>query len=236
MLNSANHGVPQQRRRVYIVGYLGRRLSGKIFPVPQSNGTPLVQLVPGGQGQRVYSTEGASTYFTSQGGGWGAKTGLYCVDLNPNPIVTHEARLYHAFRCNRNAQGEDAGISHRKGEHSHLFTSGAFIVTGARAVLNPAKDKTRQNGRRMKEPDEPMFTLTTVDRHGVEYSGRVRRLMPIECFRLQGYTDEQFNKLVEIGIPESQLYKMAGNSVTTNVVTAVGLKLLQEIQKLEECS
>ena len=88
----------------------------------------------------------------------------------------------------------------------------------------------------MKEPDEPMFTLTTVDRHGVEYSGRVRRLMPIECFRLQGYTDEQFNKLVEIGIPESQLYKMAGNSVTTNVVTAVGLKLLAEIQKLEECS
>ena len=89
----------------------------------------------------------------------------------------------------------------------------------------------------MKGPNEPMFTLTTVDRHGVEYSGRVRRLMPIECFRLQGYTDEQFKKLVEIGIPESQLYKMAGNSVTTNVVTAVGRKLLSEIQKLEveEC-
>ena len=51
-----------------------------------------------------------------------------------------------------------------------------------------------------------------------------------------GYTDEQFYKLVEIGIPEAQLYKMAGNSVTTNVVTAVGMKLLQEIQKLEECS
>ena len=222
VLNSSHFGVPQQRRRVYIVGYLDNRLSGKIFPVPQSNGTPLVQLVPGGQGQRIYSTEGASTCLTSQGGGWGAKTGLYCVDLNPNPIVTHEARCI--------TTRQDAGISHRKGEHSGV------LVTGARAVLNPAKDKTRQNGRRMKEPDEPMFTLTTVDRHGVEYSGRVRRLMPIECFRLQGYTDEQFNKLVEIGIPEAQLYKMAGNSVTTNVVTAVGLKLLQEIQKLEECS
>ena len=62
----------------------------------------------------------------------------------------------------------------------------------------------------MKEPDEPMYTLTIVERHGVEYSGRVRRLMSIECFRLQGYTDEQFYKLIEIGIPESQLYKMAG--------------------------
>lgn len=48
------------------------------------------------------------------------------------------------------------------------------------------------------------------------------------------YTDEQFDKLVEIGIPEAQLYKMAGNSVTTNVVTAIGLKLMQEVQKLEQ--
>ena len=33
---------------------------------------------------------------------------------------------------------------------------------------------------------------------------------------------------------EAQLYKMAGNSVTTNVVTAIGLKLMQEVQKLEQ--
>jgi DNA (cytosine-5)-methyltransferase 1 len=86
----------------------------------------------------------------------------------------------------------------------------------------------------MKEPDEPIFTLTAMDKHGVEYNGRVRRLMPKECFRLQGYTDKQFEKLVKIGIPEAQLYKMAGNSVTTNVVTAIGFKLKQEIRKLEK--
>ena len=85
----------------------------------------------------------------------------------------------------------------------------------------------------MKDPNEPMFTLTAMDKHGVEYNGLIRRLMPQECFRLQGYTDEQFEKLVKIGIPEAQLYKMAGNSVTTNVVTAIGRKLIQEIQKLE---
>lgn len=84
----------------------------------------------------------------------------------------------------------------------------------------------------MKEPDEPMFTLTAQDKHGVEYNGLVRRLMPQECFRLQGYSDEQFEKLVAAGIPEAQLYKLAGNSVTTNVVTAVGNKLIEEIQKL----
>ena len=220
VLNSACFGVPQQRRRVYIVGYLDSRLSGKIFPVEQGDAPTLVEIIPGGQGQRVYSSEGASTTLTSAGGGWGAKTGLYFVDMNPNPVVTHEARCITAR--------QDSGISNRKGEHSGV------IITGARAVLTPEREKVRQQGRRMKEPDEPMFTLTAMDKHGVEYNGLVRRLMPIECFRLQGFTDEQFYKLERAGIPESQLYKMAGNSVTTTVVTAIGKKLIKEIQNIEK--
>ena len=78
-----------------------------------------------------------------------------------------------------------------------------------------------------------MFTLTAQDKHGVTYNGLVRRLMPIECFRLQGFSDDQYQTLVDIGIPEAQLYKMAGNSVTTNVVQAVATKLLNEVQKLK---
>lgn len=154
-----NFGVPQQRRRVYIVGYLDSRLSGKIFPLATSNGTTLKQVIPGGQGQRVYSPEGASTCLTSQGGGWGAKTGLYFVDMNADPKVTHEARCITAR--------QDSGISNRKGEHSGV------IITGARAVLTPERENVRQQGRRMKDPDEPMFTLTAMDKHGVEYNGRV---------------------------------------------------------------
>ena len=83
VLNSADFGVPQQRRRVYIVGYLDQRLSGKIFPLETGNGASLKQIVPGKQAQRVYATDGTSTCLTSQGGGWGAKTGLYFIDMNP---------------------------------------------------------------------------------------------------------------------------------------------------------
>ena len=220
VLNSANFGVPQQRRRVYIVGYLDSRLSGKIFPLTQSDGAPLRQVIPGGQGQRVYSPEGASTCLTSQGGGWGAKTGLYFVDMNPNPVITDTARCITARYL--------AAPSNRRGEHSGV------LISDVRAVLTPERENVRQQGRRMKRPGEPMFTLTAQDKHGVVCGDWVRRLMPQECFRLQGYSDEQFQKLVEAGIPEAQLYKMAGNSVTTNVVTAVGTKLMEEIIKLEE--
>ena len=78
-----------------------------------------------------------------------------------------------------------------------------------------------------------MYALTTQDVHGVILlNGIIRRLMPIECFRLQGFADNQFQTLADNGISDSQLYKMAGNSVTTNVVTAIAEKLAWDINLL----
>ena len=76
----------------------------------------------------------------------------------------------------------------------------------------------------MKEPDEPMFTLTAQDKHGVMYNGYVRRLMPQECFRLQGWTDDYFEKAQFVN-SDSQLYKQAGNGVTVNVIYEIAKKM-----------
>ena len=45
---------------------------------------------------------------------------------------------------------------------------------------------------------------------------RIRKLTPKECWRLMGFTDEQFNRAKESGISDSQLYKQAGNSIVVN--------------------
>lgn len=50
---------------------------------------------------------------------------------------------------------------------------------------------------------------------------RIRRLTPKECFRLQGWPDECFDK-AEFVNSNSQLYKQAGNGVTVNVIQAIG--------------
>lgn len=50
---------------------------------------------------------------------------------------------------------------------------------------------------------------------------KIRKLTPLECWRLQGFTDEQFYKAKDSGVSNSQLYKQAGNSVTVNVVDAI---------------
>jgi len=53
---------------------------------------------------------------------------------------------------------------------------------------------------------------------------RIRKLTPKECWRLQGYPDGAFDKAKEVN-SDSQLYKQAGNSVTTNVISAIGNRL-----------
>ena len=52
----------------------------------------------------------------------------------------------------------------------------------------------------------------------------IRKLTPKECFRLQGWTDDYFEKAAFIN-SDSQLYKQAGNQVTVDVVKAIGDKI-----------
>ncbi|MBA7583313.1 hypothetical protein ES708_25254 [subsurface metagenome] len=57
-----------------------------------------------------------------------------------------------------------------------------------------------------------------------EAIGRIRRLTPTECERLQGFPDGWTE-----GISDSQRYKFVGNAVTTNVVEEIGKKILKVI-------
>lgn len=52
----------------------------------------------------------------------------------------------------------------------------------------------------------------------------IRKLTPKECFRLQGWTDDYFEKAGFVN-SDSQLYKQAGNGVTVNVIRAIAEKL-----------
>lgn len=139
--NSKDYGVPQNRERVYIVGCIGERCTSGLLPIRRTNAAILNQIIGGSQGMRVYDPNNISCTLSSQGGGMGAKTGLY-------------------------------------------------------KIVNPYSQ-----------------------------SVRIRKLTPKECFRLQGFTDEQFEKANAVN-SNSQLYKQAGNAVTVNVVEEIGKHIM----------
>lgn len=100
-----------------------------------------------------------------------------------------------------------------------LYKNGIKI---AQPVLTPDRVNKRQNGRRMKEDGEPMFTLTAQDKHGVFDGYDFRRLTPLETERLQAFPDE-WTKFGENGeeISDTQRYRCTGNAVTTSVITYI---------------
>jgi DNA (cytosine-5)-methyltransferase 1 len=110
---------------------------------------------------------------------------------------------------------------------SKTLTSGHFNTPKieVKEVLTPDRLEKRQNGRRMKEDGEPMFTLTGQDRHGIATQGRIRRLTPRECMRLQGVPDYITDKLISAGISDTQLYRAAGDAWSVPVGYEIARRL-----------
>lgn len=99
------------------------------------------------------------------------------------------------------------------------------IMEEVKPILTPDRLNKRQNGRRIKETDDPSFTLTSQDRHGIVYkegqSYRVRKLTPLECWRLMGYKDEHFYKSKEAGLSNTKLYERAGRGIVVPMLEEV---------------
>ena len=56
---------------------------------------------------------------------------------------------------------------------------------------------------------------------------RIRKLTPKECMRLMGVKDEDTDKMKGAGISDSQMYKLAGNSIVVNVLQGIYAQLFK---------
>ena len=101
-------------------------------------------------------------------------------------------------------------------------------------VVNLSYPSVEKRGR-VQEHGELCPTLTTSNGiHRLESLIRIRRLTPLECFRLMGFSDTDFRKAKEAGISNSQLYKQAGNSIVVDVLYYIFLELYKAMPYLFE--
>lgn len=226
VLNSSDV-VPQNRERIYIVGHLRGRRTKPVFPIKrQSPATSEAKIIyspelvkPRHQSQIVLSPNGCSPTLTA-------------TDYKHTYKVT--VKQVGNIRKNDNFGGNPQtgrvyspdGLSPTLNTMQGGSRQPKIVV---KACLTPDRIKKQQKGRRFKENEEAEFTLTGQNKHGILINNgesiAIRKLTPRECWRLQGFSDSQFDKAQAAGISNSQLYKQAGNAVTVPVVEQIGRKL-----------
>lgn len=369
LLNSKDFGVPQNRERVFIIGHLRGRSTGKVFPVDgTSTENSIYQLGKvfrpnrdNPNAGRTYGVEGiAPCLGTMEGGnrqpqiavkiekvgnvnpsGHGMNGNVYGYNgISPNLTTNKGEGNKIAIPVKVNCININDENGKERPQHERIYDMNGVMTAlnsqlGGRhnvamPVLTPDRAEKRQNGRRFKDNGEPMFTLTSQDKHGVgievlggvytnpspkynrgildgasrtlkadshpagvalkireatkkgyseAYAGdsinfsvpnsktrrgrvgrgvaqtldtscnqgifvqvseeltvyaiwyekyqcyiAIRKLTPKECFRLQGWTDDYFERAAFVN-SDSQLYKQAGNGVTVNVIQAIADKM-----------
>lgn len=222
VLNSKDFGVPQNRERVFIVGHLRGTRRPEVFPIGESYSISHQTKHAKQAGRsRVSSTidarygalRNAGETYLQYIGGIKGKRDMWLKDNKQNSRnFSQGQRVYSSDGIASTLAGNAGGLGGK---------TGLYAVP----VLTPNRQKKRQNGRRFKDNGDPAFTLTSQDRHGIYDGLRIRRLTPTECERLQGFPDGWTE-----GISDTQRYKCLGNAVTTNVVTEIGLRLIQTME------
>jgi len=231
VLDAQYFGVPQRRRRVFVVGCLGDwRSAGKVLFKPDClSGDPPPSRE---KGERIAPTVTTGPPFSRTG----------------NERVEAEALVTFSPQ---NSASNGLSIS----EH----TVPTLQTKKQSAVAIPIHDQaTRFSGKRGEKQDgkgngfgigedgAPMNTLTRGDRHAVAYKDylrffdtfremKVRRLTPRECERLQGFPDDwtriQWKGKKPEECPDGHRYKAMGNSMAVPVMRWIGQQIKQVNQK-----
>lgn len=236
--------VPQHRERVFIVGHLRGRRTRKVFPIIRKNGETdkpdkAVNRVGnisnsksfGGNPQvgRVYGTDGISpTLSTMQGGGQEPKIAIPV--SSPDIVIKNQ-------NGRRFKENGDPEFSLTVRDRHGILTNGSkpkvtvreatkkgFDTAKAGDTINFAQPNSKT--RRGRVGHCVANTLTTaIEQATLTDDLKIRKLTPLECWRLQGFPDGAFWRACAAGLSDSQLYKQAGNSVTVPVIKAIAERM-----------
>lgn len=214
VLNTKDYGIPQNRERIFIVGFKYYRDFN--FPIK----TPLLNKL-----KDILEQDVNDKYYLSQ----------KMIEGFSNHIETNNKRV-QASNCSHIYEEIKGAALRGRGKGKELEVRKDNLINSITTVqtdsivkqLNPSKESGGQQPyqqNRVYDIEGINPTLTTIwNGANLINTSRIRRLTPLECWRLQGFSDEEFYKAQKVN-SDTQLYKQAGNSITVNVMTAILRKI-----------
>lgn len=239
--NSKAYGVPQNRERVYLVGHLGGKPEQEILPKARDSRKGIEKLDGLDnndcfQGYRVFETNGVSCTLSSANGGLGVNTGLYGQDIPKNKHIEkipQGYRVYEVDGISSTINCAGGGVGGKTGLYGINIINRDDVTHQRNRVYSPIGHVGTLTATDYKEPakvfqpieiDETMYPNVCKLKNNRVIT--VRKLTPRECFRLQGFTDEQFDRIPG-EISDTQRYRQAGNSVTVPLVKEIGESIVK---------
>lgn len=246
VLNSKDFGVPQNRERCFIIGHLRDRDSAEVFPVERADRENSVSLklfscINGrnSQRERVYDSGGLSpTISTVHGGSTEPKIAIPV--LTPDraekrqngrrfkddgePMFTLTGQDRHGVAIKVKEATKQGYAECRVGVDTvNLSVPGSKTRRGrvGKEIANTL-DTSCNQGIFVQVSEELVVYAVWYEKYQCYIA--IRKLTPKECFRLQGWSDDYFEKAQFVN-SDSQLYKQAGNGVTVSVIKAIAEKL-----------
>lgn len=192
--------LPQNRERVYLVGYLGDGSGGEIFPIREGS-RQTNELLKARASQDIYG----------------------------QPIVKIKSATSRGYEVAEEGDSINYSVPNSKTRRGRVGKGVAQTLDTAcnQAVVNPVqigqskKTFAYKSGTMIGKDNQDAFTIRSANPNGVKTENIIRRLTPIECERLQGFPDNWTKEGSEGIISDTQRYKMCGNAVTVDVVEAV---------------
>lgn len=216
-VESHSRAVPQRRRRVFVVGYLGdwRRAAAVLFERESLLGHPAPRRETG---KGIAPTLSARTK-----GGGGLGTDFDC----DGGLVSHSLRG-EGFDASEDGTGRGTSL----GYDVSTGTAGTLSVGQTPAIAFDLQQITSNANRSQVAAGLPAPTMAKHSDMHVATEYAVRRLIPLECERLQGfpdrYTDIEFRAK---RAADGNRFKALGNSMAVNVMRWIGDRI-QMIENL----
>lgn len=251
VLEATDYGIPQTRRRVFVVSILGNY--SYTFPKPFELKKKLKDYLEDEVDEKYFLSDKMIDYLT----GVNQKESKYDraavfernIYKDPNIAATITTRagsratdnyiieedieivreLYkeHGGKIFKNHVVKD---DRNKKEKLVDFLIENDLVKKGDVINHSYASNRMKDERRYKERDDGLApTLTTrvdvlgvvVEDKEIENNLRIRKLTPLETWRLMGISDSDFNKAQESGLSDSQLYKQAGNAIVVDVLVHI---------------
>ena len=210
LLYSKNHGTPQNRPRVFIAAELGRD-SFLFNPFPQKEELKLTvtDLLEKEVDKKYYLTQKQINRIIERSVKRNKPLGTR---LNPTCATTLTTNDPNGNPCDSIYVNTITS-----GDYSHQCYHNQFIIHSKQ----PRTGKGSGGSGPLSRDDNIAYTIDTTNSQFIIKEGMIRVLTPKECFRLQGFFNDEINIK---GFSDSSLYFSAGNGWDINLVSKIFTK------------